>query len=59
MRAVAAPHLFANDDAHSRFLKEAETVQRQVAETFAYLEKLENSMSLMSAQILPLKEQRA
>ncbi len=58
MRAVAAPHLFANEDTISRFLQEADTVQRQVADTFAYLEKLENSMPLMSAKILPLKEQR-
>ena len=58
MRAVAAPHLFANHETLSRFLEEAEKVQRQVADTFAYLEKLENSMPLMSAQIKPLEGQR-
>ena len=58
MRAVAAPHLFANKETLSRFLEEAEAVQRQVAETFAYLEKLENSMPIMTAQIKPLEGQR-
>lgn len=58
MRAVAAPHLFANKETLSRFLQEAQTVQRQVADTFAYLEKLENLMPLMSAQIKPLEGQR-
>jgi hypothetical protein len=58
IRAVAAPHLFANKEALSRFLEAAEAVQRQVAETFAYLEKLDNSMPLMSAQIRPLEGQR-
>jgi hypothetical protein len=58
MRAVAAPHLFANKETLSRFLKEAETVHKQLRETFAYLEKLENSMPLMSAQIKPLEGQR-
>jgi|GEM_PF-4211042 len=58
MRAVAAPHLFANKETLSRFLEEAEIVQRHVADTVAYLEKLENSMSLMSAQIKPLEGQR-
>ena len=58
MRAVAAPHLFANEDTTSRFLKDAERVQREVAETFSYLERLENSRPLMSAQIKPLVGQR-
>ena len=58
MRAVAAPHLFANEDTISRFLKDVEIVQRQLAETFFYLEKVENSVPFMRTQILPLKEQR-
>jgi hypothetical protein len=58
MRAVAAPRLFANQDTLSHFLEEVERVQRQVAETFAYLAKLENSIPLMSAQIKSLAGQR-
>lgn len=58
MRAVAAPRLFANKEDLSRFIEEANMVQSQVARTFAYLEKLENPLSHMGAEIKPLEGQR-
>ena len=58
MRAVAAPHLFANEDTISRFLKEAEEVQRRLVYRFSELQKAGSSIQWMGAEILPLKEQR-
>jgi hypothetical protein len=58
MRAVAAPHLFANTETLGRFLEGAETLRRKVADTFAYLEKIDNAMPIMSAQIKVLDAQR-
>jgi len=58
MRAVAAPHLFANEDTLSRFLKEAEEVQRRLVNSFSELQKAGSSIQWMGTQILPLKEQR-
>ena len=58
MRAVAAPHLFANREAISRFLEEAQMVRRQVASMFSNLDKLENPISLVSAEIKALEGQR-
>ena len=58
MRAVAAPHLFANEDTLSRFLKEAEEVQRRLVYRFSELQQAGSSIQWMGAEILPLKEQR-
>ena len=58
MRAVAAPLLFANEDTLSRFLKEAEEVQRRLMYSFSELQKAGSSIQWIGAQILPLKEQR-
>jgi len=58
MRAVAAPRLFANDDTLSRFLKEVETVQRELVGTFIELERAGSSSPWLGTKIMPLGGQR-
>lgn len=58
MRAVAAPNLFANEATVSRFLEQAEGVQRQLAEGFIDLEKAGSPVQWMGTRILPLRTQR-
>jgi hypothetical protein len=58
MRAVAAPHLFANGDTLDRFLEDAETAQRTMREISYALKKVENSTPLIGTEIRPLGGQR-
>jgi hypothetical protein len=58
MRAVAAPHLFANPDLLKRFLDDAKRTQSQLEENLYYLKKVGRAIPWIRADITPLEGQR-
>ena len=58
MRAVAAPHLFANHDMLKRFLDDAKRTQNQLEENLYDLKKVGGAIPWIRADITPLEGQR-